>query len=154
MTSRDLLARVPLFAGTADAELDRIAAVARPDHFAPGDLLLRAGDAADHLHVVIDGRVALSLHVPGRGDLVVETLGPGDVVGVSWALPDQRWELDARAMGAVDALTLDGDHLRAEMDADGPLGRAIQRGVTLLLGERLHATRLRLLDLYRGEGAG
>ncbi len=153
MSTRDLLAGVALFAGASDADLDRVVAWAEEAKFAEGDRLFRAGEPADRLHVLVEGRVALSIHAPGRGDLVVETLGPGDVVGVSWALPYERWDLDARALTDVAALAIDAAPLRSVMDAEDSLGRVVRLGITGLLGERLHATRLRLIDLYQ-EGAG
>lgn len=150
MSTRDLLAGVALFAGASEDDLDRVAAWTEEARFTAGDVLLRAGEPADRLYVLVEGRVALSVHAPGRGDLVVETLGPGDVVGVSWALPYERWDLDARALTDVATLAVDAAPLRSVMDAEDPLGRVVRLGITGLLGERLHATRLRLVDLYQG----
>jgi CRP/FNR family cyclic AMP-dependent transcriptional regulator len=153
VSTRDLLAGVALLAGASDDDLDRVAGWTEEAWFASGDHLLRAGEPADRLHVIVEGRVALSIHAPGRGDLVVETLGPGDVLGVSWALPYERWDLDARALTDVATLAIDAAPLRSVMDAEDPLGRVVRLGITGLLGERLHATRIRLIDLYQG-GAG
>jgi len=150
VSTRDLLARVALFAGASEDDLDRVAAWTEEARFTAGDVLLRAGERADRLYILVEGRVALSVHAPGRGDLVVETLGPGDVVGVSWALPYERWDLDARALTDGACLALDAAPLRTVMDGDDPLGRVVRLGITGLLGERLHATRLRLVDLYQG----
>lgn len=147
---RDTLAALPLLHGATDADLDRVAAWSEPAHFAAGAPLLRTGRPADTFHVVVEGRVALTLHVAGRGDLTVETMGPGDVVGVSWAVPPHRWDLDAVAGGDVRTIAVDGARLRAVVEGDDPLGPVVLRGITRLLGERLHATRLRLADLYGG----
>jgi CRP-like cAMP-binding protein len=146
--ARTVLADLPLLAGATDADLDRIQAWSEACRFAAGDLLLRRGGAADRLHVVLEGRVVLSLHAAGRGDLTVETLGPGDVVGVSWAVPPHRWGLDARAADEVRTLAVDGVRLRAVTSGDDPLGPVVLRGIARLLAERLAATRLRLVDLY------
>ncbi|WP_433732447.1 hypothetical protein ACQP2Y_23335 [Actinoplanes sp. CA-051413] len=35
--------------------------------------------------------VALDFHVPGRGDIVIERVGAGGVVGWSWLLPPYPW---------------------------------------------------------------
>lgn len=60
-------------------------------------------------------------------------------------------DLDARVVHAIDALTFDGDRLRALMEVDDHLGLVLRHGSIALLAERLHAARLRLLDLYREE---
>lgn len=148
-----VLADLPLLTGAPAADLDRVRSWCRPEEFRPGQLLLRRGEPADRLHVVTEGRVALSLHVSGRGDLTVETLGPGDVVGVSWAIPPYRWGLDGRAVDEVRTLVIDGERLRAVTESEEPLGPVVLRGVTRLLGERLQATRLRLVDLYDADRA-
>lgn len=88
--ARTALARLPLLAGATDDDLDRIEALATPTHREAGTLLLRTGDPADRAHLLLTGRVALTFHVPGRGDLVTETLGAGDLVGISWVRPAQR----------------------------------------------------------------
>lgn len=150
-STREVLAGLPLLAGATDEDLDRVAAWSAPSTFAAGELLMRRGDPADLLHVVLEGRVALSVHAPGHGDLTVETLGAGDVVGVSWAVPPHRWGLDARAVGDVRSLGVDGRRLRETTEGDDPLGPVVLRGVTRLLGDRLHATRHRLVDLYDKE---
>jgi CRP/FNR family cyclic AMP-dependent transcriptional regulator len=149
MSPRHSFERATLLAGATAADLDRLDAMAERVHLPAGGLVLRAGDAADRLYIVLEGQVALSLHAPGRGDLVVETLGAGDVVGVSWALPHRRWDLDARAVTDVEALAIDAAPLRDLMEEDPTLGRILRHGIAGLLGERLHATRLRLVDLYR-----
>ncbi len=153
MSDTQPFVRAPLFAGAGDDDLRRLAAMAERVQVSAGQRVLRAGDPADALHVVVEGHVALSLHAAGRGDVVIETLGPGDAVGVSWALPHRRWDLDARAMTDVALLHLDAAALRDLMDGDDPLGRVLRHGVTSLLGERLHASRLRLADLYREDRA-
>ena len=148
--ARAVLADLPLLAGATDADLDRVAGWAGPSRFAAGELLLRRGELADRFHIVLEGRVALSIDAPGRGDLTVETLGRGDVVGVSWAVPPHRWGLDARAVDDVRTLGVDGVRLRQVTEGDDPLGPVVLRGIARLLGDRLQANRLRLIDLYNG----
>ena len=150
-TVRAELTRLPLLAGADANQIDRVAGWSRARRFAAGELMLQRGEPADELHVVVDGRVSLSIHAPGRGDLVLETLGRHDVVGVSWAVPPYRWGLDARAVHEVSALTIDGVRLRAVTEGDDPLGPVVLRGVVGLLGDRLHAARHRLVDLYDSE---
>ena len=121
--------------------------------FRPGALLLAEGDQADTFYLVRRGRVAIEVHSPGRGAIVIETVGPGGSVGWSWLIPPYRWQFDARATEPVGAVAVDGACLRAKADADPALGYAlVQRVAGVLLG-RLQSTRLRLLDLYGADGA-
>ena len=53
--------------------------------------------------VIRDGLVSLELHRPERAALIVDTAGPGEVVGYSWIFPPYHWTFDARAATAVRA---------------------------------------------------
>ena len=88
------------------------------------------------------------MRVPGRGDQIVETLGPGTVLGWSWLHPPYRWHFGAVARLATTAIAFDAASVRRRCDADPAFGYAALRAFTPVITERLQATRLRLLDLY------
>jgi CRP-like cAMP-binding protein len=100
------------------------------------------------LYLLQRGRVALSAHAPGKGHLLVQTLGPGEVLGLSWLFPPFQWQFDARAVELVEAISLDGACVRAKLDDDPALGYQVLKRMTPVILERLQQTRLRLLDLY------
>jgi CRP-like cAMP-binding protein len=125
-----------------------VAGCARNVSFHPGDLLLAESDPADTFYLLRRGRVAIEVYSPGQGPIVIETVGPGAVVGWSWLVPPYRWNFDARAVDAVGAVAVDGACLRQKAEADPELGYALMRRVASVLLERLQMTRLRLLDLY------
>ena len=66
---------------------------ARIVHFDPGALLLREGEDASTLFLITRGRVAIEIHVPPRGPIVIDTVEPGHVVGLSWIAAPSRWQL-------------------------------------------------------------
>src|ERR1700758_2694465 len=99
-TLDELIAAAPVFAGLEPAHLALIAGCGRNEHVAAGATLHREGAPADTFHLIREGAVALEVHAPGRGPLVIETLHEGDVVGWSWLFEPYRWQLDARAVSA------------------------------------------------------
>lgn len=137
-----------MFAGLESAQLELIAGCARNEHVDAGTLLLREGDSADRFFLIRRGAVALEVHAPGRGSLVIETQHPGDVVGWSWLFAPYRWQLDGRAIGTCELVTFDGLCLRGKCEADHELGYQLMRRFAANLVERLQATRLQLLDVY------
>ena len=151
-TLDELVAESPVFAALADGQLELISGCGRIDRFAHGDRLFREGDAADAFFLIRRGRVALTTHVPGRGEVTIETLDPGEVVGWSWLFEPYRWHFDARAIEPVGVVTFDGACLRGKCDADPALGYALMRRFAQVMIDRLQHTRTRLLDLY-GDGA-
>ena len=116
-----------------------------------GDRLFVEGGRADHCWLIQHGRVALDTAVPGRGHVVIQTLGPGDLLGWSWLVPPYRWHFGARAIGTVEATAFDADQLRGLADQDPRLGYALTRQLLVVVLDRLQSTRARLLDLY-GDG--
>jgi len=148
MTAVDELAGIPAFAELTPAQRSAVAEVARPRVLADGELLFRQGDPATGCWVVRAGAVALSTDVPGRGQVVVQTLHPLDVVGWSWLVPPHRWAFTATAVGPTDATRFDAVRLRALTAEDPSLCCGLLLGLFGGVLDRLQSTRARLLDLY------
>ena len=147
----DLVKSHPLLAGLPDELVDHVSGCARNVSFDPGALVLGEGEEADTLYLLRRGRVSIEVHSPGRGPIVIETLGPGGTIGWSWLVPPYRWQFDVRALEPVGAVALDAACLRAKSEADSAVGYLLMKRVVAVLLERLQMTRMRLLDLY-GEG--
>ena len=145
-----LVAAHPLLAGLPGDTVARVAGCARNVAFAPHELILEEGKPAAALYLLRRGRVALEVHAPAR-TLIVETLGPGQVLGWSWLFPPFVWHFDARALEPVGAVEVDAACLRNKAEADTAFGFELVTRFASVMLERLQATRLRLLDLY-GDG--
>ncbi len=138
------------------AELDEkhgqlLAGCASNVRFETGDYVLREGDPAKEFYLIREGRVALEINAPGRPGLTFQTVGPGDIVGVSWLVPPHRWTYDARALERIRAIALDAECLRGKCDRDREFGYEMMMRFVPMLVQRLQATRLQLLDVY-GQG--
>ncbi|RVU22738.1 cyclic nucleotide-binding domain-containing protein [Streptomyces antnestii] len=133
---------------------ERLMEFAREVSFEVGDRLFEEGGRADRFWIVRTGTVALDLHVPDRQPAAVETLGHGELIGWSWHFPPYHWHLGAEAMSPVRAWEFDAEAVRALCADDPEFGRAIAVWVGLVVADRLHASRIRLLDLYAPHGSG
>ncbi|MFB6959832.1 Crp/Fnr family transcriptional regulator [Streptomyces sp. NPDC056309] len=133
---------------------ERLMRLAREVSFDAGTRLFEEGRPADRLWIVRSGTVALDLHVPGRRPAVIETLGHGELVGWSWHFPPYTWHLGAEAMSPVRAWEFDAEAVRTTCAEDAEFGRAIAVWVGRVVAQRLHASRIRLLDLYAPFGSG
>lgn len=144
----ELLHVHPFFAGLDEETMTLLQGCAHNVHFRAGEYLFHEDEAADRVLVIRSGRVALDVHVPGRGDHVVDTVESGEVVGWSWLVSPYRWFFDARAMVEVSAVSIDADCLRTKCDEDPVLGYALMQRVAQVMYHRLQSARVRLLDLY------
>jgi CRP-like cAMP-binding protein len=148
------LGEQPFLRGMADRHL---ATLARACWVAPvraGHRLFEEGGAAHRFWLLRSGHVALDVHAPGSHRLLVETLGPGDLVGLSWLVPPYEWQFGATAVQDTEAFELNALAVRAACEEDTGLGYELFRRVMAAAASRLHATRVRMLDLYAAPGPG
>lgn len=147
-TIDEVLHEVPLFHDLRRSELELLAGCAQNVRFHEGEMLFREGTPAERFYVIRHGKVGLETYVPARGQVTIETLEEGEVVGWSWLFPPYRWHFDARALSLVRATAFDGECLRLKCAADAVLGYDLMSRFAQVLIQRLQWTRYRLLDLY------
>jgi CRP/FNR family cyclic AMP-dependent transcriptional regulator len=147
-TAFDLLSAQPFLAGLTDHQLDRLAPWSKRSMFHAGTRIFREGTQADRFWLIRQGRVNLETDVPGRGDVVVETLGSGAVLGWSWLFPPYRWHFTAVAVETTMSIELDAPGVRALCQRDPVLGYELSTRFMQVMLDRLQATRMRMLDLF------
>ena len=150
---KDLLGDHPFFEDLPAETLELIAGCGVNVHYGPDDAVLAAHEPADRFFVIRSGRVAIEIDTPRRGPLIIETIGAGDLVGVSWLLPPYRWTFDGRAIDDTSAVAIDAACLRGKCDDDPALGYELFKRFAALIRDRLQASRIQLLDLYGNEAS-
>jgi CRP-like cAMP-binding protein len=138
----------PFFAGLLEPFGKLVSGCAKNVHFRAGEHLFHEGDAADQFYLVREGHVALEVKAPGRGAIAFQTLGEGEIVGVSWLIPPYRWSYDARAVESTHAIAMDAACLRDKCEADHDLGYEMMKRFMSILLQRLQATQMQILDVY------
>lgn len=149
---RDLLRAHCFTRELSERDVERIVGQASVERLPAGTTLFREGQPAHDLYLVVEGRVAVEMHVPGRGAQVVDTVEACETVGWSWLVAPYRWFFDARTVTDVTVVRVDAGVLREMADADPAFGYALMRQVAAVMLERMQAARLRLADVYGGSG--
>ena len=80
-SSLSRLAALPLFEGLSPEILKPLAAAMRERALASGELLCGRADRADHLFVVIEGRLRVSVVSADGRELSMRIVGAGEMVG-------------------------------------------------------------------------
>jgi CRP-like cAMP-binding protein len=137
----------PFFADLEEGFCTLVAGCAKNVRFEAGQYLFHEGEAADQLYLIRHGRVALELAAPGHA-MTFQTLGEGEIVGVSWLIPPYRWAYDAKALELTRAIAMDANCLRGKCEDDHDLGYELMKRFMPILLQRLHATRMQILDVY------
>jgi len=135
----------PFLNGLSEAHLGIIGKTATSVRFAAGERLFREGEAADRLYLIDKGSASLQTHSAGH-PVRISTVGPGEVVGWSWLFPPFFWHFDASADEAIDAIVFDAAQLRKDCEEDKALGYELMKRVAEIVIDRLHATRLKLIQ--------
>jgi CRP-like cAMP-binding protein len=137
----------PFFAGMKEEFLELISSCAKNVRFEAGEYVFREGQPADQFYLLRSGRVAIQLSAPERV-LTVQTVGEDEIVGASWLVPPYRWGFDAKALELTRAIAMDAACLRGKSEGDHDLGYELMKRFMPVLIQRLHATRLQILDVY------
>jgi len=147
MTS-DGLAGFAALRRLSPAQRAAVSALATEVSFAAGRRLFTEGQPAGGCWLIRTGLMSLTAALPARDDVVLQTVGPGEVLGWSWMVPPHRWHFSAVAQGPVTAVELDTALLRMLAEQEPELGYPLALGLMEALLARLQNTRARLLDLY------
>jgi CRP/FNR family transcriptional regulator, cyclic AMP receptor protein len=141
----------PFLAELGTEHLHFLSGCAKNARFDRDAYVMREGSPAVSLFLIREGRIALESHIPGRGAVQVETLGPGDLLGWSALFPPHYWHLDGRAIEPTLAFELDGECLRSKIENDKDFGYIITRRLLHVVHRRLERARLQQLDVYKAE---
>ena len=136
----ELLGRVPVFSTLEPADLQRIAEVAVPRTFEPGQAVFREGDSSDTCYVVQEGH-ARAIRTNGDGrTITLATFGPGDIFGELAMFEDELRSATVEAIQTMSVVGVLGPDMRRLM-LQHP---SISTRLVIALGRRLREMNERL----------
>ncbi|HEY7737560.1 MAG TPA: ATP-binding protein [Candidatus Limnocylindria bacterium] len=130
--SADRLAQLrasSLFAEVPDEPLRRLAADAEEVHLRPGEALLREGDPAEEVYVVVTGELEIRKQ-SGKAEVALTRVGPGSIQGEIAAFERGRRMASVYAVGDAEVLRLPFESVRAMLGADPDVATVLLRTVT------------------------
>ena len=140
---------IPWFQELAPDHFEKLIDIACLSDYETGEELFKEGDKEDCLYVVIEGRIAIEMHIPGRGKVRIYTAEPMDIVGWSSITPVvRRRSAGARAVLPSRVVCLDAHKLYKACEEDHDLGYVVYRRLANVVASRLLTTRLQLLDMF------
>lgn len=114
------LSRCALFAGLHEPALVTLARESHPLAFAPGEAVVREGDASRALYVVAAGEASV-----WRGGQVVGSVGTGEVFGEMAFLSGESRSATVRAAGHLEVVEVDSAALRVLLAEHGELAEEL-----------------------------
>jgi CRP-like cAMP-binding protein len=151
MSDAAFLATVPLLDGIPEAELAELAQVLRRRDLPAGTVLWHEGDEAEAMLLIVDGRVSVSLRLPGDRAVEVASMGPGEVLGEIPLLDGGQRSATARVVEPARLLSLSRADFAALVSRRHPTAFVLKRRIAAVACARL---RLQLATLAASLGDG
>jgi CRP-like cAMP-binding protein len=136
----ELLGRVPVFSTLEPADLQRIAELAVPRGFEPGQAVFREGDASDTCYIVREGHArAVRTNRDGR-TITLARFGPGDIFGELAMFEDELRSATVEAIEPMSVVAVLGPDMRRLMGEHPQIATRL----VIALGRRLREMNERL----------
>ena len=111
--------------------------------FAPGELIVRQGDAGDSMYIIISGEVAINYAGKDGAEMQVAVVSPGDFFGEASLLTGETRNSSAIALTRVDCYELEKAGLEGVLSSRADLAEDMSVVLAHRLTE-LDSTRQRL----------
>jgi len=160
---REALRGCSLFSSLTPADLDAVLARAVLRRFTRGDLIMRRGDPAPGMSVILQGCVRIGVTSTEGQEILLAVLGPGDVVGEMALLDGGERSTDVIAVEDGVMLLIQRSEFLSLMERNARLclglmhvlcvrlrsaNRSVEELATLRLSTRLGRLLLRLAESY------
>jgi CRP-like cAMP-binding protein len=150
MTWEQMATRVPLhpfLAGMHREQLDLLTDCAIAVRFKKGQIIFREGEMANRFYLIETGKIVLESSADSGTPVVIETIGPGDLLGWSWMFPPYTWRFTARAIEPSSAIFFYGTILREYCERDHSLGYELFKRMAPIMIKRMQSARERIVTL-------
>ncbi len=141
-----LLATAPLFEGLQPSDLVDLARVMRRRSVSPGDVLWHQGTEAKGMALIIEGRVAVALRLPGDRAVELAHVGPGETLGELPLIDGGPHSATARVTEAGSLLFLSRADFSVLVSRHDPVAFALKRRFVAVTAARLRSQLACLAD--------
>ncbi len=129
------LRRVPLFSGLPPSELKQVAAITNEQYYLDGDVIVRQGDPADRLYIIVSGEVLVIAGATSRSEVELARRGPGEYVGEMAIISQEPRMASLIARGDVRVLHIEQPKFEAILRERPETSLAVMRVLCARLKE-------------------
>ncbi len=137
----ELLQGISIFFTLPDPDMRRLARKLEPRHVAGGEEVVKQGDMADRMHIIVSGRCEVRESWAPHHSVTVALLGPGDFFGISAMKGSTPQAASVVAVEPCELLELLTDDIDGVLTEDSPVRDEVDR-----LVEQRRATIEHLVD--------
>lgn len=142
------LQNVTLLQGIGASHLQKLASLAVAQHYAPGVTLFHENALHHTFYLVVEGSLALEIHIPRRGTKRVLSVEPGEILAWSSILGNGTMTTSAITTAVTSVIAWPAQQLLTLCETEHEIGFLVMQRIAQALSRRLTATRLQLLDMF------
>ena len=133
------------FRDLEEVYLTRIAKLCKEERFNAQDVIVNEGDEAAKIYVLIDGGVAIQIHLKKYHYVILSTIeDKGELFGWSALVEPKRYSATVKCLRETTVLSIGGEELEELFKQDPVMGLTFIKKIASLIDQRLITMRSRL----------
>jgi CRP/FNR family transcriptional regulator, cyclic AMP receptor protein len=128
--------------------LQQIASIAEIRVYDTNDILFHEGEPAEHVYLVVSGRIVLELCPATIYRKNLMSVEPGEMLGWSSFVEQRNYASTGVVVSPTQLVKIDGKQLRAICDRDPEFGYDFMHRIMRALAKRLTTTWSQLANIY------
>ena len=150
MVSAEWLKKTELFGNLKESQLDALLSRSSVETFPEGKTIFRQGEDANHLYILIEGMVNLSVKTGEKfAFLTSKVEKEGAAFGIPSPIEPFRYNLTATCLKPSKLLVINAGRVRMDMEKDPEMGMEIMKKLASIYFNRLNEMRSGVSNLLK-----
>jgi len=150
MVSAEWLKKTELFGNLKESQLDALLSRSSVEAFPEGKTIFRQGEDANHLYILIEGLVDLSVKTGEKIDFLTSKVEKeGSAFGIPSLIEPFRYNMTATCLKPSKVLVIDAGRVKNDMEKDPKMGMEIMKKLASIYFNRLSEMRSGISNFLR-----
>jgi CRP-like cAMP-binding protein len=150
MVSAEWLKKTELFGTLSESQLNILLSHSSVESFPEGKTIFRQGDNANHLYILIEGMVDLSVKTGEKIDFLTSKIEKeGAVFGIPSLIEPFRYNVTATCLKPSKVLVINAGLIKMDMERDLKMGMEIMKKLVSIYFDRLNEMRSGVSNLLK-----
>ena len=150
MVSAEWLKKTELFGSLKESQLDALLSRSSVETFPEGKTIFRQGEDANHLYILIEGMVDLSVKTGEKFDFLTSKVEKeGAPFGIPSLIEPFRYNVTATCLKPSKLLVINAGRVRMDMEKDPEMGMEIMKKLASIYFNRLNEMRSGVSNLLK-----
>jgi CRP-like cAMP-binding protein len=151
MVAAEWLKKAELFETLSESQLNILLSHSSVETFPEGKTIFRQGEEANHLYILIEGVVDLSVKTGEKFDFLTSKVErEGAAFGIPSLIEPFRYNVTATCLRPSKLLVINASRVKGDMEKDPKMGMEIMKKLVSIYFNRLNEMRSGVSNLLKG----